>query len=373
MRRGPAVALLTLALAAGPALLGSAAWAAGSSAPRPVKVVSGAGLHSQIAYYAALAAIFVALALVVGIALSAVHRDAGRVRVRRRLSVYTLTGRAAVEREDSGALGGSAVARSAVDLAGRVVQSRDLENRLGRKLEGAGLPLRPAEWLVIHSGIAVVLALLLFLVAGANPVAALIGLAVGALGPVLYLSLRESRRTAAFLSQLPDTLQLLAGSLSVGYSLPQAVDAVARESSEPVAGELHKALVEARLGLPLEDALDGVATRMRSRDFGWVVMAIRIQRQVGGNLSEVLTNAANTLRERDYLRRQVKVLSAEGRLSALILYALPFVFAGYLSLVRPGYVAPLFTDPLGIVMVVVGCVLLVIGGLWLRRAIRVEV
>ena len=117
--------------------------------------------------------------------------------------------------------------------------------------------------------------------------------------------------------------------------MPQAMDTVVREGQQPITGEFNRALVEARLGVPIEDAMDGVAERMKSKDFAWVVMAIRIQREVGGNLAELLTTVAATLRERERLRRQVQVLSAEGRLSAWILGLLPPVFALYLVLVRP--------------------------------------
>jgi tight adherence protein B len=123
----------------------------------------------------------------------------------------------------------------------------------------------------------------------------------------------------------------------------------------------------------MEDALDTVARRMDSVDFQWVVMAIRIQREVGGNLAEVLTNVAATMRERERLRRQVDVLSAEGRLSAIILGALPLLFVTYLVLVRPEYIGLLVTNPLGIVMIVVGVILLIAGAFWLRKVVTVEV
>jgi tight adherence protein B len=273
----------------------------------------------------------------------------------------------------SGALGQSQVARSAVELAGRVVQGRDLDSGLATRLEAAGVPLKPPEWMIIHLGIAIAAGLVMALLTGFSLLPTLIGLVLGLVLPFLYLSLKESRRKAAFAQALPETLQLLSGSLAAGYSLPQAVDTVVRESSGPMAVELNKAIVEARLGVPMEDALDTVARRMDSVDFAWVVMAIRIQREVGGNLAEVLNNVAATMRERERLRRQVDVLSAEGRLSAIILGALPLVFVVYLVLVRPEYIGVLVTEPLGIVMIVVGAILLVAGGFWLRKVVTVEV
>ncbi len=297
-------------------------------------------------------------------------------RVRRRLSRYSLTSRnesAAPAVPTSGALGQSQVARSAVELAGRVVQRGDLDTGLGAKLEAAGVPLRPAEWMIIHVGIAIGTALVLTLLSGFSPLATILGLVLGLTVPYVYLAFKETRRKSRFAQQLPDTLQLIAGSLAAGYSLPQAVDTVVRESDGPMAAELNRALVEARLGVPMEDALDTAARRMDSVDFAWVVMAIRIQREVGGNLAEVLTNVAATMRERERLRRQVSVLSAEGRLSAIILGALPLLFVTYLVLVRPEYISVLITSPIGIVMIVVGVVLLIGGSFWLRKVVTVEV
>ncbi len=175
------------------------------------------------------------------------------------------------------------------------------------------------------------------------------------------------------MAALPDTLQLMAGSLSAGYSMPQAVDTVVREGKPPISTEFNRALVETRLGVDLEDALDGIADRMASVDFTWVVMAIRIQREVGGNLAEVLTTVSATLRERERLRRQVQVLSAEGRLSAWILRMLPVVFALYLVIARPEYLEPLYTTVIGWIMIGGGVFLLAVGGFWLRKVVKVEV
>ena len=339
---------------------------------KPVTVHKGL---SKAAYYGGLVALFIAVALLLGFALASFAKGERGGGVRRRLSIYTLTGRPVEEsREESNAvLGDSAVARSAVEFAGRVVAKRDLESTLGRKLDAAGVPMKPAEWMILHVGIAVVAGLLLLLISGGGLLATLIGVALGGVLPWVYLSFKDSRRTSAFLERMPDTLQLMAGGLRAGYSLPQSLDAVVREGSEPIASEFNRALVETRLGVPIEDALEGVATRMRSVDFEWVVMAIRIQREVGGNLAEVLTTVSATLRERERLRRQVRVLSAEGRLSAWILGGLPPLFFMYLLLVRQEYVSKLWTDPIGIVLLVFLAVDLSIGVFWLRKVIQVEV
>ena len=198
-----------------------------------------------------------------------------------------------------------------------------LEARISLRLEGAGSALKPAEWLLLHAAITMLGGLVGLLLGGGGIILILVGLFVGWLLPKLWLSHKRKRRLKAFNAGLADTLQLISGSLSAGMSLSQSIDTVCREGQEPIAGEFKRVLVEMRLGVPIDDALEGIAERLESADFAWVVMAIRIQRQVGGNLAELLTTVAATLRERDYLRRQVKSLSAEGLLSAYILGALP--------------------------------------------------
>jgi tight adherence protein B len=165
----------------------------------------------------------------------------------------------------------------------------------------------------------------------------------------------------------------MSGSLSAGLSLAQSVDTVVREGTEPIASEFKRVLIETRLGVGLEDALEGVAGRYESKDFHWVVMAINIQRQVGGNLAELLDTVAGTIREREYMRRQVAALAAEGKLSAWVLGGLPPIFMVYLLLTNRDYVMPMFTEPLGWMMLAGACFVLGIGVFWMSRLIKVEV
>ena len=262
----------------------------------------------------------------------------------------------------------------AVGFAQRALESnKGLEATLGARLEAAGLQLKPAEWLLMHAGIAFVAGLLGLLLSSGSIVVALIMLLVGLVLPWLYLGVKKKRRLTAFGKGLADTLQLMSGSLSAGLSLAQSVDTVVREGNEPIAGEFRRALVEARLGVDIEDGLESVAERMQSDDFRWVVMAIRIQREVGGNLAELLLSVAATIREREYLRRQVKALSAEGRLSAIILGGLPPIFLLYLTLVRFEYVKPMFTSLLGWVMLGMMGGMMAIGSFWLSKTVKVDV
>ncbi len=170
------------------------------------------------------------------------------------------------------------------------------------------------------------------LIGNGSIIVGLIFLFLGAFLPWSYLGFRRNRRRKAFERSLPETLQLISGSLAAGLSLAQSIDTVVREGQDPIASEFRRVLVETRLGISLDDALEGVADRFGSRDFAWVVMAIRIQRQVGGNLAELLDTVAATMREREYMRRQVAALAAEGKLSAWVLGGLPPAFMVYLLL-----------------------------------------
>jgi tight adherence protein B len=325
----------------------------------------------------ALGALFLAVAVFVFIATGAVTGSSEpESQVVRRLSMYTLTSAKPQQiaiTEQTTRLGDSALARSAVGLMSRLARTGQLERALDSRLEAAGLPLRTAEWMLLHVGSAVGASLLLLVIGRGAVIPMIVGLVLGLAVPWLALSFLRSRRESRFLSQLPDTLQLLAGSLAAGYSLPQAMDSVVREGDPPISVEFNRALIEARLGMLPEDALDGIAARTASKDFSWIVLAIRIQRDVGGNLAELLSSVAETLRERERLRRQVRALSAEGKLSGIILGALPIVFALYLVLVRPDYIGPLFKTPIGLLLLAFGAVMLLVGGLWMAKVIKVDV
>src|SRR5207249_2717986 len=170
---------------------------------------------------------------------------------------------------------------------------------------------------------------------------------VAALLPFAVLQFMSGQRKRKFMSQLPDMLQLLAGSLRAGYSLMQGVEAVAQEVEDPMAFELNRVLIEARLGRPLEDALEDASNRMGSPDFDWAVMAIRIQREVGGNLAELLATVAETMIHRERLRREIKALTAEGRMSAIVLGLLPVGLGVIMYTINPEYMRVLFQDSFG--------------------------
>lgn len=261
------------------------------------------------------------------------------------------------------ALAGSA-ARAIEHGLGRRGRIRGLDARL----EQAGVALRPGEYVLLLSAVA----LLALLLTGAlvNPVVGVIVAAATVLSGKAVLQHRVLRRRAAFEDQLSDTLQMLASSLRSGHGLQQAIDAVAKEAERPTSDELRRVIVETRLGRDLSTCLDAMADRMASEDFEWVVQAVAIHRDVGGNLSEVLDQVSETIRDRNQVRRQVKVLSAEGRLSAIVLLAMPFAAFGALALINPEYIAELTTSTTGHMLIALAFVLMSVGAIWIRRLVR---
>jgi tight adherence protein B len=181
---------------------------------------------------------------------------------------------------------------------------------------------------------------------------------------------REKRR---FEKQLPDTLTLLSTSLRAGYSLLQAIEAVSSEAPDPTAREFGRAMAEARLGRTVTGAMEGIVERTQSKDFEWAVMAIEIQREVGGNLAEVLQTVGDTMRARNRLKGEIRALTAEGRISAFVLGSLPFAMAAFLWFTNRDYLQPLLDETFGRISIGVGLLLMVAGIWWLKKIVDIEV
>lgn len=268
--------------------------------------------------------------------------------------------------EGEGALAGAA------DLAATLMSKaiRPRAGALAQSLDLAGIRMRPQDFalLVLFGGIAIAA---VGVVLGWGLVAAPLG--VGAIGIAwLVVRSRVAKRRTEFASQLGGTLQLMSSSLRAGQSLMQALSSVAKEAEEPTSSELARIVNETRVGRPVVDALEEAADRMANVDFRWATQAIAINREVGGSLSEVLDGVASTIRERGMLRRQVAALSAEGRLSAVILMILPIGVAGFVGISNPGYLAPFVEHPFGPVLIGLAVLLLVVGGIWLRKTVEIE-
>ena len=266
----------------------------------------------------------------------------------------------------------TALIRRAVDMTETFAERRGFLVRAEELLEKANVPVGAGEGMFFLSALSVVATGLAMLVTGSVfaglLTAVLVG--VGGYGAVVLLA---KRRLSQFQSQLPDTLQLLAGTLRAGYSLPQGLDAVSTEIADPMGHELRRAITESQLGRELEEALAGVAERLDSPDFAWAVMAIGIQREVGGNLAEVLLTVSETMIQRDRLAREVSALTAEGRVSAGILSMLPPGLGLVMWVMNPGYIGILFQRTIGLVLIGLAVVSGLVGLMWMKKVITIDV
>ena len=265
---------------------------------------------------------------------------------RKRLQAYG-RGRAAPEEEKKGFLaripGLSRFAKSAEEA----VQRRGLLSGVNAVLEQANIPLRGGEALAAGLGLSVIAGVLAGLFTS-SLIAAGVGFLVVLLLVAAAIQFAGTREKRIFERQLPDTLTLLSTSLRAGYSLLQAVEAVAAEAPQPTGREFGRAIAESRLGRPVVDTMQAIAERMRSQDFQWAVMAIEIQREVGGNLAEVLQTVADTMRQRNRLKGEIRALTAEGRLSAIVLALLPIFLFAFLYTTNRSYLEPLFSETAGL-------------------------
>jgi tight adherence protein B len=237
-------------------------------------------------------------------------------------------------------------------------------------IENAGLRMSQADFLLLVLIGAFVGALIGLVVAG--PLLAIVLVITAPFVGNLVLGVLAGKRRTKFGDQLGDTLQLLSGSLRAGHSILRAIDAAANESQAPTSEEMRRIVSETSLGRDLLVSLNDTAERMQNEDFVWISQAIQINREVGGNLAEVLDQVNETIRERNEIKGHIKALAAEGKFSAYILMALPIGIVTMLAVVSPGYMDKMFTHPLGWVMIVASIILMTIGGLWMRKIINLK-
>lgn len=255
------------------------------------------------------------------------------------------------------------------DMAERTASGTRAGGTLKRRLGQAGWALRVGEFLaiVVAAGLTAAVGGFLFF----GPPGAAAGV-IGLVAPLAFLSATAAKRLSAIQSQLADTLMVVSSSLRAGHSFLQSLDTATKEISEPGATEFGRTMSEIRFGRDVDEALGSLVERIGSRDLEWTVTAIKIQRKIGGNLAEVLEGVAATIRERETLRRQVKVLSAEGRISSYVLTVLPILLAVYLSFINPAYLRVLTTTRPGLIMLSGAGVLMVVGYLWMQKIVRLE-
>jgi len=253
-------------------------------------------------------------------------------------------------------------------IAARVPALEDIE----LMMEQAGMTSHVPMFLLSSIGISVGLALGVLALTRWWPAAVLAAL-LGALMPYSVVRFKRNRRIGAFEEMLPEAIDLLARAIRAGHPLSAGMKMVADETKEPIQGEFRRTHEEHRFGLPFEDALLAMADRVSLIDVRILTTAILIQREVGGNLAEVLDNLANVIRVRFTIRRQLRVYTAQGRFSGYVLAALPIAVGLAIYSLNPPYIRLLFTDPLGKLMVLIALVFQIVGYLWIRKIVNIEI
>jgi tight adherence protein B len=254
----------------------------------------------------------------------------------------------------------------------RLLMALPRVSQLDRFIVQAGLQVGVGRLGSVMLGLAVMGLLVALLARAPVGIALVIGVGCGAL-PLLWVSVKRERRMRQIEQQLPDAIDLIARALRAGHSFPAAVQMVAEESPEPLAAEFRIAHDEVNFGLALDEAFRNLANRVPSDDMRFFVIAVLLQRETGGNLSEVLGNIANLVRSRFKLLAKVRVLSAEGRLSAWILSAMPLVIGAIINIMNPAFMSLLWTDPVGINLIYTCLILFVVGVFWMWRLIKIKV
>ncbi|HHW13737.1 MAG TPA: secretion system protein [Firmicutes bacterium] len=263
--------------------------------------------------------------------------------------------------------------RALLRSASRLFASREAAKKLQTDLERADILLKGSEFLALNALAALGLGAAGLAVTRGNPLAVVGGLAAGYLLPRLYLKQRQAQRQKAFNGQLAEALTVISNALKAGYSFLQAMEMVSREMLPPISVEFGRVLREVSLAVPTENALQNMARRVGSDDLDLVVTCVLIQRQVGGNLAEILDNISFTIRERIRIKGEIKTLTAQGRLSGVIVSLLPVALTALLFAINPKYMSVLFTDPRGRVMVALGTVSALIGAAMVKKITDVEV
>lgn len=264
----------------------------------------------------------------------------------------------------------SLLARSGL-AAERALGDIDLLQRVRHLLDRSDWTLTAGEFAITTAIGAIFAAAVGFFLAG--PALALILAIVAAIAPYALVVRSVDKRKRAFEEQFPGVLDLIAASLESGASVMRALELVVDEADEPTSSEFGRVLTATRMGTELSEALATMSERLGSRDVDWTVQAITVQQRTGGRLADILRIVARTMRGRGEVLREVDALTVEGRLSAIILGALPFLIALVMLVVNPSYLKPLFHQTIGLVMVGAAGALMLVGFVWMRRIVRVEV
>ena len=319
-----------------------------------------------------LAAVLVACTLLCWVALIAGRNNTEADEVARRLSAY-MGGQQS--RQPERVSTGNALRdllNRATDIINPLFARGSYAGKLAEDLQKAGLRMKASEWMLLVTGLAVVVGGLCWL-RFSSIIAIIPGPVVIWFGSGIYLRLRQSRRTRAFEAQLGDTIVLLSNALKAGLSFAQAMATVAKNGSPPISDEFARATREIALGIPVDDALQHMVQRNKSEDFDLLVTAVQIQRVVGGNLAEILDTIAFTIRERVRIQGEIRTLTAQARLSGVIITLLPIGLAAFLFFIEPSYFNPMVKQAAGWVMLGIGLFSIAVGTAIIQKITKIEV
>ncbi len=265
----------------------------------------------------------------------------------------------------------AAILERGVSIAQHGLEQFNLIARVSAGLERARIPLRPGEFVLAAAGGGVGIGLLTWFLTGQLLLAAMAGIAAP-YGAWTIVKIKVTRRRKAFEAQLPEALAILASSLQAGHTALRSVQSMVEESEAPLSEEFERVVAETSLGDPLVDALERMADRLEVPDLKWVVQAIRIQQTVGGKLADLLFTLAEFMRAREEIRREVRVLTAEGRLSAYVLGGLPLFVFGAVKTMNPGYLDPMLRAP-GVFVLVGAGLSVFVGMAMIMKMVRIDI
>ncbi|MGA8016285.1 MAG: type II secretion system F family protein [Candidatus Dormiibacterota bacterium] len=326
----------------------------------------------MISFLPALAALLVACTLLCWVGLITTRNRTEADEVARRLNAFMGGQRPARPERISSGSPLRDLLNSVTDAMNPVVARGSYAGRLAEDLQKAGLRMKASEWMLLVAGLGAAVGAIFWLRFGTFiafiPCPIVIWIASG-----VFLRLRQSRRTRAFDNQLGDTIILLSNALKAGLSFAQAMSTVAKNATPPISEEFARATREIALGIPVDDALQHMVQRNRSEDFDLMVTAVQIQRVVGGNLAEILDTIAFTIRERVRIHGEIRTLTAQARLSGMIITLLPIGLALFLFFIEPSYFAPMVHNELGWVMLALGAFSIMVGTAIIQKIVRIEV
>jgi len=256
--------------------------------------------------------------------------------------------------------------------ASKVFAAKGFTKRMEAELVKADIPLRGEEFIMINFLLMAGLGLFMLLLTG-NAILAWFGVMTGFIVPRLIVKRIKLKRVQKFNNQIGDSLSVMSNSLRAGFSFLQAMEMVSKEMPSPISDEFIRTLREMNLGTPTEEALVNLTSRIESEDLDLVMTAVLIQRQVGGNLAEVLDSISHTIRERIRIKGEIKTLTAQGRVSGIVVGALPVVIGLVLAVINPEYIGALFTNPVGLALLVTGIISQIIGIALIKKTVDIKI